>query len=75
MTGTSSGFIECFYYSLVTSLYLVAVYTDNIIYTEKRFEKAGLNLHSSFGGRAKFLTLIGNFIFIISHYNRIDYII
>jgi hypothetical protein len=65
ITGTSSGLIECFYYSVVTSLYLVAIYTDNIIYTEKRFEKAGLNLHSSFGGRAKFLTLIGKFLLII----------
>ena len=66
MAGTSSGLRELFYYSLVTSLYLVALYTDNIIYTEKRFEKAGLNLHSSFGGRAKFLTLIGKSFGIFS---------
>ena len=42
----NSGVLECFFYLITTSLYGVAVYTDHIIFTEKRFESIGMDLHS-----------------------------
>jgi hypothetical protein len=47
------------FYSTMFALFSVAVYNDQMIFSNNLFElKAGLSIHTSFGKRLKFLTYI-----------------
>ena len=46
------------FYVTMGSLYSFAVYKDELIFQNKEFEKIGLNFHTSFGKRSKYLTHI-----------------
>jgi hypothetical protein len=42
----------------MTVLYSIAVYNDQLNFMNRGFEKIGLNVHTSFGKRLKYLTYI-----------------
>ncbi len=51
--------LRSLFYLSASSLYILAVYTDMIIYmSDSIFLKTGFDYHRTFGGRLKFLTYI-----------------
>jgi len=53
--GLKSGILEILIYSIVAAIYIYTTYCNQITAFQRSFEKIGINSHSSFGGRFKFL--------------------
>ena len=53
-----SGFFRFLFYFLVATVYLVSLLKDHSAALKNKFEKIGLDYHTSFGGRLKYLTYI-----------------